>query len=157
MARPCNGILLGIPVYNEQAYVTRVLSEVRDYADCVLVIDDGSMDDTPLLLAQQRFQPLHVGVGLDPGTDPGRLAYRLGGALELHPHTRHLPRQSSTCQLFARSLPPPSRTNYVRPGLKNKKNKESTVTPRRCRATMGAFTRPRQAAASPRGHGAGRH
>jgi dolichol-phosphate mannosyltransferase len=56
MARSCNGILLGIPVYNEQAYVTRVLSEVRDYADCVLVIDDGSTDDTPLLLAQQRVE-----------------------------------------------------------------------------------------------------
>ena len=56
MARPCNGILLGIPVYNEQGYVTRVLREVRDYADCVLVIDDGSTDDTPLLLAQQRVE-----------------------------------------------------------------------------------------------------
>ncbi|MHC4081821.1 MAG: glycosyltransferase family 2 protein [Planctomycetota bacterium] len=56
MARSCNGILLGIPVYNEQAYVTRVLGEVRDYADCVLVIDDGSTDDTPLLLAQQRVE-----------------------------------------------------------------------------------------------------
>jgi glycosyltransferase involved in cell wall biosynthesis len=56
MARPCNSILLGIPVYNEEAYVTRVLSEVRNYADCVLVIDDGSTDDTPLLLAQQRVE-----------------------------------------------------------------------------------------------------
>ena len=56
MGKPCNGILLGIPVYNEQAYVTRVLSEVRDYADCVLVIDDGSTDDTPLLLAQQAVE-----------------------------------------------------------------------------------------------------
>ncbi len=56
MARPCNGILLGIPVYNEQGYVTRVLSEVRDYADCVLVIDDGSTDDTPLLLARQHVE-----------------------------------------------------------------------------------------------------
>ncbi|MHC4217662.1 MAG: glycosyltransferase family 2 protein [Planctomycetota bacterium] len=56
MARSCNGILLGIPVYNEQAYVTRVLSEVRNYADCVLVIDDGSTDDTPLLLARQPVE-----------------------------------------------------------------------------------------------------
>ena len=56
MGKPCDGILLGIPVYNEQAYVTRVLSEVRDYADCVLVIDDGSTDGTPLLLAQQAVE-----------------------------------------------------------------------------------------------------
>jgi dolichol-phosphate mannosyltransferase len=56
MARPCNGILLGLPVYNEQAYVTKVLSEVRQYADCVLVIDDGSTDDTPLLLARQPVE-----------------------------------------------------------------------------------------------------
>ena len=56
MGRLCNGILLGIPVYNEQGYVARVLSEVRDYADCVLVIDDGSTDDTPLLLARQHVE-----------------------------------------------------------------------------------------------------
>jgi dolichol-phosphate mannosyltransferase len=56
MARRCNGILLGLPVYNEQAYVTTVLSEVRQHADCVLVIDDGSTDDTPLLLARQPVE-----------------------------------------------------------------------------------------------------
>jgi dolichol-phosphate mannosyltransferase len=56
MAAPCNGILLGIPVYNEQAYVTTVLSEIQDYADCVLVIDDGSTDETPLLLARQPVE-----------------------------------------------------------------------------------------------------
>ncbi len=56
MAKRCNGILLGIPVYNEQAYVARVLSEVRDFADCILVIDDGSTDETPLLLARQPVE-----------------------------------------------------------------------------------------------------
>ncbi len=56
MSKPCNGILLGIPVYNEQAHVTRVLSEVKQFADCVLVIDDGSTDDTPILLAQQGVE-----------------------------------------------------------------------------------------------------
>ncbi len=45
--------LIAIPVYNEEKYVTRVLSEVRKYAREILVIDDGSTDQTPLLLAQQ--------------------------------------------------------------------------------------------------------
>ncbi len=46
-------ILVAIPVYNEQRYVTRVLEEVRAYASDVLVIDDGSTDETPMLLAKQ--------------------------------------------------------------------------------------------------------
>ncbi len=45
--------LVAIPVYNEQKYVTRVLDEVRRYASDILVIDDGSTDDTPMLLAKQ--------------------------------------------------------------------------------------------------------
>lgn len=49
-------ILVGIPVYNEQQYVSQVLSEVRRYADDILVIDDGSTDATPALLAQQPVE-----------------------------------------------------------------------------------------------------
>ncbi|MFK7959982.1 MAG: glycosyltransferase family 2 protein [Phycisphaerales bacterium] len=49
-------VLLGIPVYNEQQYVTRVLEEVRGYARDVLVIDDGSTDATPALLARQPVE-----------------------------------------------------------------------------------------------------
>jgi glycosyltransferase involved in cell wall biosynthesis len=45
--------LIAMPVFNEQKYVTRVLDEVRRYADEVLVIDDGSSDETPNLLAKQ--------------------------------------------------------------------------------------------------------
>jgi glycosyltransferase involved in cell wall biosynthesis len=53
-ARP--RILVGIPIYNEQEYVGKVLAEVRRYAQDVLVIDDGSTDSTPSLLAQQRVE-----------------------------------------------------------------------------------------------------
>lgn len=45
--------LVAIPVYNEQRYVSAVLDEVRKYAGDILVIDDGSTDDTPCLLAKQ--------------------------------------------------------------------------------------------------------
>ncbi len=58
LARPDDSprILLGIPVFNEQKYVTKVLAEVRKYASDVLVIDDGSSDQTPMLLAQQPVE-----------------------------------------------------------------------------------------------------
>ncbi|GAB4107988.1 MAG: glycosyltransferase family 2 protein [Phycisphaeraceae bacterium] len=46
-------ILIAIPVYNEQKYVTSVLEKVRQYAKQILVIDDGSTDETPMLLAKQ--------------------------------------------------------------------------------------------------------
>jgi len=49
-------ILLGIPVFNEAKYVTDVLGEVRRHAGDVLVIDDGSTDDPPLLLARQPVE-----------------------------------------------------------------------------------------------------
>lgn len=49
-------VLLGIPVYNEERYVTKVLAEVHRYASDVLVIDDGSTDSTPMLLAQQPVE-----------------------------------------------------------------------------------------------------
>ena len=47
--------LIAIPVYNEQRYVQRVLELVLDYAPPprqILVLDDGSTDATPTLLAQ---------------------------------------------------------------------------------------------------------
>ncbi len=45
-------VLVAIPVFNEQKHVTRVLSAVRQYAQDILVVDDGSTDDTPVLLAK---------------------------------------------------------------------------------------------------------
>lgn len=49
--RSTKKILVGIPVYNEASYINKVLSEVCKYADDVLVVDDGSNDLTPALLA----------------------------------------------------------------------------------------------------------
>ncbi|MCH7962242.1 MAG: glycosyltransferase family 2 protein [Planctomycetes bacterium] len=48
--------LIAIPVYNERKHVTRVLERVREYASDILVIDDGSTDDTPMLLAKQPVE-----------------------------------------------------------------------------------------------------
>jgi glycosyltransferase involved in cell wall biosynthesis len=48
--------LVAIPVYNEQKYVTRVLERVREFAPDILVIDDGSTDRTPALLAEQPVE-----------------------------------------------------------------------------------------------------
>ncbi|MFG0256886.1 MAG: glycosyltransferase family 2 protein [Phycisphaerales bacterium JB043] len=44
-------ILVTIPVYNEQRYIERVIPRVLEHTDEVLVIDDGSTDATPTLLA----------------------------------------------------------------------------------------------------------
>lgn len=43
-------VLVAIPVYNEEAYVERVLERVLRHASRVLVIDDGSTDGTPCML-----------------------------------------------------------------------------------------------------------
>jgi len=49
-------ILLAIPVFNEAKSIDRVLSEVRHFARDVLVIDDGSTDETPRRLAGHRVE-----------------------------------------------------------------------------------------------------
>ncbi len=43
--------LVAIPVYNEQKYVAHVLERVLGYASDILVIDDGSTDATPSIVA----------------------------------------------------------------------------------------------------------
>ena len=46
-------ILTALPVFNEEQHILGVLDEVRKYADDILVVDDGSSDRTPELLATQ--------------------------------------------------------------------------------------------------------
>lgn len=55
-------VLLAIPVYNEAPYVGRVLASVQRQLTDVLVIDDGSTDATPRLLADwpQVFRLRHA-------------------------------------------------------------------------------------------------
>lgn len=49
-------VLIAIPTYNEEKYVLRVLRRVREYAEHVLVIDDGSTDGTPCLLPSEPVE-----------------------------------------------------------------------------------------------------
>lgn len=51
-------LLTAIPVYNEEAHLEPVLTEVLNHADHVLVVDDGSTDQTPDLL--RRFPQVQV-------------------------------------------------------------------------------------------------
>ena len=44
-------ILTALPVYNEESHVVEVLSEVRRFADDILVVNDGSSDHTAAVLA----------------------------------------------------------------------------------------------------------
>jgi hypothetical protein len=40
-------LLTAVPVFNEERYIDAVLSEIVRYAWDVLIIDDGSTDETP--------------------------------------------------------------------------------------------------------------
>jgi glycosyltransferase involved in cell wall biosynthesis len=55
-------LLVAIPVFNEEQYVERVISRVLEHAADVLVIDDGSTDRTPQLLAQHPVDVIRHGV-----------------------------------------------------------------------------------------------
>jgi glycosyltransferase involved in cell wall biosynthesis len=48
-------VLTAIPVYNEAAHVQSVLDEVRKYSADILVVNDGSSDDTPKILAAESW------------------------------------------------------------------------------------------------------
>lgn len=45
--------LTALPVYNEQSHLADVLATVRQYAQDILVVDDGSTDATPELLKRE--------------------------------------------------------------------------------------------------------
>jgi glycosyltransferase involved in cell wall biosynthesis len=47
-------VLTALPVYNEARHIAEVLSEVTRYADHVLVVDDGSSDDTARILKAEQ-------------------------------------------------------------------------------------------------------
>jgi dolichol-phosphate mannosyltransferase len=64
-------VLTAIPVYNEERHLEDVLREVRRYTPEILVVNDGSTDRTPDLLARQ--------VGLRVVTHPHNRGY--GAAL----------------------------------------------------------------------------
>jgi dolichol-phosphate mannosyltransferase len=44
-------VLVAVPVFNEEKYVRRVLRSILDHAGNVVVIDDGSTDNTPDIIA----------------------------------------------------------------------------------------------------------
>jgi dolichol-phosphate mannosyltransferase len=47
-------ILTAIPVFNEERYLEAVLGQVRRFSPNILVVNDGSTDGTPQLLARQK-------------------------------------------------------------------------------------------------------
>lgn len=49
-----NSVLLAIPVYNEEKHLDAVLDAVGHYTPNVLVIDDGSTDQSKLILARRQ-------------------------------------------------------------------------------------------------------
>ncbi len=64
-AHACPRILIAIPVFNEEKSVDRVLGEVARHAAAfageILVIDDGSTDATPSLLARHPVEVIRHG------------------------------------------------------------------------------------------------
>ncbi len=49
-------VLLAIPVFNEAKSVDRVLTAVKPYIDDILMVDDGSTDETPARLAAHSVE-----------------------------------------------------------------------------------------------------
>jgi glycosyltransferase involved in cell wall biosynthesis len=51
-------LLIAIPVFNEQKYLGRVLDRVKQFHPDILVVDDGSTDDTPRILTARNDIPV---------------------------------------------------------------------------------------------------
>jgi dolichol-phosphate mannosyltransferase len=49
-----NKTLVAIPVYNEAVYIEAIISEVLKYNDNILIINDGSIDETSVLLKHHK-------------------------------------------------------------------------------------------------------
>ncbi|PCI08047.1 dolichyl-phosphate mannose synthase [bacterium] len=47
-------VLIAIPIYNEEKHVQSVIERVREYADHILVLDDGSTDRSAEILNELR-------------------------------------------------------------------------------------------------------
>ena len=61
-------LLIAIPVHNEQKYVDRVLDKILSFHQDVLVVDDGSKDQTPQILDRRSDiqlirHPTNLGYG----------------------------------------------------------------------------------------------
>jgi glycosyltransferase involved in cell wall biosynthesis len=56
-----------VPAYNETKYLTKVLSEITQYTPQVVVVDDGSRDDTLRVAHQLTPYVLHHRVNLGKG------------------------------------------------------------------------------------------
>ncbi|EQD69075.1 dolichyl-phosphate mannose synthase, partial [mine drainage metagenome] len=61
--------LIAIPIFNEERYLRKVLSEIRQHTNAdILVIDDGSTDSTPRILNSMRdLSVLHHGRNMGYG------------------------------------------------------------------------------------------
>ena len=76
MDTPCGTKnLVAIPVYNEQKHVANVIEKVAKHATCILAIDDGSTDYTPMLLAMQPVDVIRNRTNRGYGTAL-RMAFR---------------------------------------------------------------------------------
>lgn len=76
MDTPCSTKnLVAIPVYNEQKHVANVIDKVASHAQCILAIDDGSTDYTPMLLAMQPVDVIRNRTNRGYGTAL-RMAFR---------------------------------------------------------------------------------
>ena len=53
-------LLIAVPVFNEQKYVGRVLDKVKGFHSDVLVVDDGSTDESFSILARLQAGDAHL-------------------------------------------------------------------------------------------------